>query len=143
MANWRNLAVTLTLADGKIDDAEVKILRKELFADKKIDKEEVEFLVELRNKAQKKAGPKGVNPAFEKLFFTALETYILEDGVIDAAEVAFLEGVIFADKKVDDNEKKFLVKLNKTARQTCPQFEALLQKCTAKSGPACSRSRCR
>ena len=88
MANWRNLAMTLILADGQIDDTEVKILKKELFADKKIDKEEAEFLVELRNKAQKKAKETGINPAFEKLFFTALETHILEDGVIDADETA-------------------------------------------------------
>jgi uncharacterized tellurite resistance protein B-like protein len=124
--------MTLILADGQIDDTEVKILKKELFADKKIDKEEAEFLVELRNKAQKKAKETGINPAFEKLFFTALETHILEDGVIDADEARFLESLIFADKKVDDNEKKFLAKLKKTATQTCPEFEALFEKCTAK-----------
>jgi len=132
MANWRNLAMTLILADGQIDDTEVKILKKELFADKKIDREEAEFLVELRNKAQKKAKETGVNPAFEKLFFSALETHILEDGVIDAEEAHFLESLIFADKKVDDNEKKFLAKLKKGAQQTCPEFEALFEKCTGK-----------
>jgi hypothetical protein len=42
-------------ADGVSDATEVKILRRELGADGKIDKEEVDFLMELRNTAQKKA----------------------------------------------------------------------------------------
>src|SRR5262249_6404220 len=52
MADWRKLVVAAILADGKIDDDEVKILKKELWADRKIDRDEVAFLVELRNAAQ-------------------------------------------------------------------------------------------
>ena len=55
MADWRKVALAAILSDGKIDENEVKVLKKELWADNKIDEEEVNFLVELRNQAQKKA----------------------------------------------------------------------------------------
>ena len=35
MANWRKLAAAALLADGRIDDTETRIVRKELFADRK------------------------------------------------------------------------------------------------------------
>src|SRR5207248_11003731 len=113
MANWSKLAIQLTLADGKIDDDEVRILRKELWADGQIDKEEVEFLIELRNAAQKKAKARKeeVNASFEKLFFKAIEENVLTDGQIDAAEARWLKDMLFADGKIDDNEKKFLVRI--------------------------------
>src|SRR5262249_1310565 len=41
MADWRKLAKELTLADGRIDTKETNILRKELFADGRIDKSEL------------------------------------------------------------------------------------------------------
>src|SRR5262245_24039193 len=108
MANWRNLAIALTLADGKIDDDEVRILRKELWADGKIDEDEVKFLIELRNAAQKKARAhkKPVSPNFERLFFKAIEENVLRDGKIDAAETKWLRKMLFADGKIDANEKK-------------------------------------
>jgi hypothetical protein len=131
MADWRKLAMAAILADGKIDDTEVKILRKELFGDKKIDDEERDFLIALRNAAQKKAYRGQLRPAFEKFFFEAIENNVLADGIIDAAEAKWLQKLIFADKKVDDNEKKFLARLKKGARRTSPEFDALYEKCMA------------
>jgi len=61
MADFRKLAIATLLADGKIDDDEVKALRKELYEDGKIDKKEVEFLIELRNAAQKKVSTATTN----------------------------------------------------------------------------------
>ena len=40
MADWRKLAVDLVLADNVIDEAEVKVLKKHLYEDGKIDKNE-------------------------------------------------------------------------------------------------------
>jgi uncharacterized tellurite resistance protein B-like protein len=133
MADWRKLAVDLVLADGKIDDAEVKVLRKELWADKKIDDDEVKFLIELRNTAQKKAKAKKeeVNPKFEKLFFEAIEANVLRDGKIDASEAKWLRSMLFADGKIDDNEKKFMASLNKKAKSKSPEFEKLTKDCEA------------
>jgi uncharacterized tellurite resistance protein B-like protein len=134
MADWRKLALSAILADGVVDEAEVKVLKKELWADGKIDKEEVEFLIELRNAYQKKAKAKKeeLTPAFERLFFKAMEENVLEDGNIDASEAAWLRKMLFADKKIDDGEKKFLTKLKKTAKSTSPEFEQLYQECMKK-----------
>jgi hypothetical protein len=132
MADWRKVAIAAILADGKIDDDEVKVLRKELYADGKIDKEEVKFLIELRNVAQKKAKGGEINANFEKLFFKAIEDNVLEDGRIDAAEAAWLRKMLYADKKIDDNEKKFLTALKKKATKTSPAFDKLCEECLKK-----------
>src|ERR1700722_19596139 len=86
MADWRKLAMEAFLADGKIDETEVKILRKELWADGQIDRDEVKFLIDLRNTAQKKARGEDLHPAFEKLFFKAIEDNVLADGKISGKE---------------------------------------------------------
>ena len=132
MADWRKLAIALALADGKIDEEEVRILRKELWADGQIDEEEVKFLIELRNAAQKKAKARKeeLSAGFERLFFKAIEENVLTDGKIDAAEARWLKDMLFADGKIDDNEKKFLVRIKKAAKQTSPEFDALYDQCT-------------
>src|SRR5207249_165445 len=77
MADLQKLKATI-LADGTIEDHEVAILRQELYADGKIDQEEVEFLIALRNEARE------VCPSFEEFFFQAIKENVLADGVIDA-----------------------------------------------------------
>ena len=131
MADWKKLAISTLLADGKIDDDEVKALKKELWEDKQIDQEEVRFLIDLRNAAQKKAKARKqhVNANFEKLFFRAIEENVLKDGQIDAAEARWLEKMLFADGKIDANEKKFLKRIQKAAKKTSPAFDALYAKC--------------
>jgi hypothetical protein len=114
------------LADGRIDDAEVERLRGELYADGKIDKDEVEFLIALRNEAV------AACPAFEKLFFGALKSNVLEDGSIDAEEAAWLRRMLFADGKIDDGEKQFLRDLRREARQVSPEFQQLHDECLRK-----------
>ena len=37
MADFRKLSIAALLADGKIDDAEVKVIKKELYADGQIE----------------------------------------------------------------------------------------------------------
>jgi uncharacterized tellurite resistance protein B-like protein len=131
MADFRKLALEAILADGAIDDGEVRVLQKELWADGKIDAKEVEFLIELRNTAQKKAKAKKaeVNPKFEALFFKAIEQKVLGDGRISGREAKWLRKMLFADGKIDDNEKKFLHRIKKAATQTSPDFDKLYEKC--------------
>lgn len=111
------------LADGSIDDAEVELLRRELYGDGKIDQEEVEFLISLRSKA------KTTCPAFEQLFFSALKENLLVDGSIDAAEATWLRKMLFADGQIDAAEKQFLTELHTQARQVCPEFQQLFDEC--------------
>jgi hypothetical protein len=133
MADFRKLALEAILADGKIDDDEVRVLQKELWADGKIVVKEVEFLIELRNAAQKKAKAKKaeVNPKFEALFFKAIEQNVLRDGRISGREAKWLRKMLFADGKIDDNEKKLLNKIKKAATQTSAEFDQLYQECIA------------
>jgi uncharacterized membrane protein YebE (DUF533 family) len=132
MADFRKLSIAALLADGKIDDAEVKVIKKELYADGQIDKKEVEFLIDLRNAAQKKAKSGVLSTAFESLFFKAIQDNVLEDGVITGKEASWLRKMLFADGKIDDNEKKFLKKLKTSAKKTSPAFDALYSECVGK-----------
>jgi uncharacterized membrane protein YebE (DUF533 family) len=129
MADWKKVAISALLADGVIDDTEVKVLKKELYADGKIDKQELAFLVELRNAAQKKAKGEPLSGAFENFFFKVLQDEILADGAITAKEANWLRTVLFADGKIDDGEKKFLQRLKKSATKTSSQFNALYDEC--------------
>ena len=134
MADFRKMVITTLLADGKIDDDEVKALRKELYEDGKIDRKEVEFLIELRNKAQRKATAQQatVNPTFTRLFFKAISDNVLADGKIDTKEATWLRKMLFADGKIDADEKKFLSSLKKSAKKTSPAFDKLYADCMKK-----------
>jgi uncharacterized tellurite resistance protein B-like protein len=111
------------LADGRIDGREVESISALLYADGKINDEEAEFLVQLRRRMER------ASPAFDRFYFAALKKYILADGVIAPAEVQWLRRAVVADGKATEAEKKLLRELNGEARQTCPQFGALLAEC--------------
>ena len=51
MADWKKLARSLALADGTIDEREVEALRQEIFADGRVDDEELAFLQDLKRSA--------------------------------------------------------------------------------------------
>lgn len=125
MANWRQLAMSALLADGAIDEREVELLRKEFFADRRIDRAEMEFLLEARKRASSAV------PSFEKLVFECLRSVILADDSISAGETEWIRQFIFADGKVDAAEKHWLKELKCLAGQTCPEFEALYRECMA------------
>jgi hypothetical protein len=126
MANWRNLCKLALLADGTIDEREVEIVRKEFFADGRIDRTELEFLLEVKRDAQSSV------PSFKKLLFEAIRSVILADGEISAGEVAWLRSWIFADGKVDDDEKYWLKEFKVLADKVCPEFTALYNECLGK-----------
>ena len=107
------------LADGSIDEAEVKQLRDVIYADGTVEADEVQFLVELRNEA------KQLHSSFSGLFFQALSDHFLADGSIDAAEAKQLRDILFADGTIDAEEKEFLKKLKSQAKKTSPEFDAL------------------
>jgi hypothetical protein len=128
MADWRKLCQLLVLADGVIDDTEVKILKKELWADDRIDQEELDFLVELRGMAQKKAKAKGVElqPSFERLVHDAIEKSVVgPEGGISAAKTNWLKEKVFPGKKINEKQKKLLGRLKKGLKRESPEFNAL------------------
>jgi len=123
MADWKKMAKNILLADGAIDESEVAALRKELFADARIDDIELEFLLDLRHSA------KGVKASFNELVLDAMKNCILADGTISAGHAGLLRRWIFADGKVDAGEKRFLHELKTAARQVSKEFDALYNQC--------------
>lgn len=119
MADWRKLAKALALADGRIDTKEATIIKNAIWADGKLDKSELEFLLDLKKSAQ------GVVREFNTMLFAALKAAVLADGEISDSEAAWLRKFIFADGKVDDDEKKFLQDLKSSAKATSAGFNAL------------------
>jgi len=104
------------LADGVIDEAEVKQLREVLYADGKIDKEEAEFLFELNDAVSGKEN----HPSWDNLFIEAITSFLLEDetspGEIDEEEAKWLLAKIQGDGQVDGIEKALLVNLKAKAK---------------------------
>ena len=116
------------LATGRIDKPELELLRRELYAGGKIDRPKADFLVELHKRVQH------MNPAFQHFFYQAIKDHILEDGHIDIEETAWLRRMLFADGKIDDEERKFLHELKGEAKNVSPEFQALFTECM-KEGP--------
>jgi len=104
------------LADGVIDEAEVKQLRQVLYDDGKIDKEEAEFLFELNDAVSGKEN----HSSWETLFIEAITSFLLEDetspGEIDEEEANWLLDKIKGDGQVDGIEKALLVNLKKKSK---------------------------
>ena len=135
MADYKKLAMAALLADGVVDEAEVKVLQKGLKGeDGKYDNDALSFLIELREAAQKKAKAAGaaLTAAFEKFFFKVMGDNVLGDGHISEREVKFLSEHLLADGKIDDGEWTFLEMLNKKAKSKHASFDKMYSTFEAK-----------
>ncbi len=108
------------LADGVIDEKEVKQLRDILYADGIIDKEEAEFLFELNDAVSGKAN----HSSWTTLFVEAITSFLLEDekspGVVDDDEAKWLLDKIQGDGKIDEVEAALIKNLKAKARKMSP-----------------------
>ena len=109
------------LAKGRVDGPELDVLRRQLYAGGTIDRRGADFLVELHKRVQHRT------PAFEQFFYQAIKDHILSHGRIDAEEAAWLRRMLFADGKIDDEERKFLHELQGEAEQVSRDFEVLFK----------------
>jgi len=125
MADWRKVALAMTLADGKVSERETAILRRELIeADGKLDRAELEFLLEVKKRATTTA------PSFNEFVNLAVKKLILHrDGAISPGEVQWLAQWIFHDGKVTPDERELLHALRKDAKLVCPEFQTLYDRC--------------
>jgi hypothetical protein len=122
--NWRDFSKKLLLADGKIDRAKAALVRQAVVEDGRVDRKEVEFLLELRRDA------KSVHPEFNKFLYRVLTRAVLKDGVISRSETAWLRKMIFDHGLLaGPQERLFLTELLRGARQVAPEFTVLLQEC--------------
>ena len=111
--------VTTTLADRKIDDAEVELIREQLYQDGRLDLEDVRLLVELYCHSSQHC------PALEGLFFNVLKEVILADGEIRPSEEYYLLKMLYCDREIRPSEKQFLRDLARKAAHVPPEFAAL------------------
>jgi len=109
------------MATGKVNKDELEILRQELYAHGGIDRQGADFLVELHKRVQH------LTPAFDHFFYQAIKDHILAHGRINAEETSWLRRMLFADGKIDDQERKFLHELKGEAKETSHEFAALFE----------------
>jgi len=119
--------VKTILEDGVIDDNEVKLLKKRLYADDTIDKEEAESLFTINDAV------KGKNNAgsWTQLFADAICDFLLADetspGVVDDEEATWLIEKLEGDGEIDANEKALLKSLQNRAKELSPNLQAKLK----------------
>lgn len=105
------------LADGVIDEQEVKQLRDFLYADGIIDKEEADFLFELNDAVSGKDN----DSSWQVLFVDAITSFLLEDekspGVVDEEEAKWLLEKIQGDGKLDETELALINNLKAKVKQ--------------------------
>lgn len=121
--DWRKLANNLALVDGRITARRAAVIADELLAEGAVDKDEAEFLVNLKRAAV------SAPPEFDRLVHEVMRQVVLMDGVISAAEAHWLRRTIFADQVVSPFERHFLEELRRAARSVSPEFEALYRDC--------------
>lgn len=111
------------LAIGKAEGKALELLRKEVYAEGKINRPTADFLVELHKRVQHRT------PAFDKFFYQAIKDHLLANGRIGTQESAWLRRMLLGDGKLEDEERKFLHELKGQARQVSPEFEAFFHEC--------------
>lgn len=101
------------LADGIIDEQEVKQLREILYEDGKIDYEEAEFIFELNDAVSDKSN----HESWKTFFIDVISDFLLKDeispGIIDEEEAEWLIAKVTNDGQIDTNELALLHYLNK------------------------------
>lgn len=117
--NWHRLAKNLMLRDGQIHEREADILKREILADHVVNKEEAEFLVELRRAAS------GVHPEFDRFFLAVLKKIVLTDGKVSDAEARWLRKVLFSHAPMTGLETRFLDELRREAKSSGEEFRRL------------------
>jgi uncharacterized tellurite resistance protein B-like protein len=119
MSNLTKLKKSI-IADGVIDEQEVKQLREVLYADGVIDKEEAEFLFELNDAVSGKEN----HASWATLFVDAITSFLLEDetspGEVDENEAIWLIEKLQSDGKLDEIETALLNNI-KTKAKKIPQ----------------------
>ncbi|HEY1861404.1 MAG TPA: hypothetical protein VGG61_13675 [Gemmataceae bacterium] len=115
------------LMRGVIEDVELETICQALYADAKIDKRVIEFLVLLRSEAR------AVCTAFDDFFFEAMKFHVLSDGSVSAEEAKWLRQVLLAHGRIDAQKRRFLTDVRNEARWVSREFEQLFEQCM-KSG---------
>lgn len=102
--------------DGVVDSSEVETLRRRLYADGVIDRDEANFLFDLNDAVSGRENA----PEWQAFFVEAISDHLLTDedspGEVDEAEGDWLASRIEGDGKLDAVEKALLTHLKSEAR---------------------------
>lgn len=111
------------LTDGIIDAEEVITIKKKLYEDGKIDREEANFMFELNDAVSGKDN----HYSWKDLFVKVITDHLLKDdvsyGSVDDDEAEYLISKIQGDGKIDEIEKALLLKIIEKATSTCDKFQ--------------------
>lgn len=120
MADWKRLAKAALVARGEIGPEAAAAVRAEFLTDARVDREEVEFLLDLRRSARSAV------PEFHEFVFHVVKRVVLPDGEITPMETIWLRKLVFADGATDAHERRLLKELKEAAIVTCPEFDELV-----------------
>ena len=113
--------LSTTLANQKIDDDEVGMIREQIYRDGQLDLDDVRLLIELYCEAREYPA------AFETLFFDILKKVFLADGEVTPDEQYHLLKMLYSDRVIRSRELEFLRELKRESKHVTPEFDALCQ----------------
>jgi uncharacterized tellurite resistance protein B-like protein len=116
------------LADGKITQAEVDVIREYVDENGQLDLDDVKLLVTVLSEARE------VCKQFDDLLFPVLKKVLLADGQIAPDEQFYLLKMLYSDGHLRESEKRFLRELRSELATTTPEFDRLCE--TALAAPA-------
>jgi len=119
MTDWKKLAKAAILADGAISASVGAVLKREVLADGRVNREEAEFLMDLQRNAT------SVAPDFRSFVYDIVKRVVLPDGEISRSETTWLQALLLHDRAVDPAERRLLKELKDAALVTCPEFDEL------------------
>jgi len=116
----------LLIALKEIDAKLVAEVEKELFADGKITREEVQFMYNMNREVAFKT----VDSSWKDLYAKVMTSYVLDDekspGVIDDEEAKIVEDIVKKDKAVYEVEHNMLTYLKAHVKDFPSVLEALI-----------------
>ncbi len=115
MADLNKLVADI-IADGKVDASEVETLRKVLYEDGVIDRNEANALFQINNAVSGNQN----DPSWATFFVEAITTHVLSDesspGVVDEEEATWLMKSVEGDGTIDEIEKALLRNIKAKAK---------------------------
>jgi hypothetical protein len=118
--NWPAFAKKLLLLDNRIDDVKTKVLRRAILEDGLVDRQEVEFLLDLKHSAG------SVHPDFDAFVCRVLKKLVLSaKKEVSDANARWLRKVLLVDKEVTASERHFIQELKLEAKKFGPEFRKL------------------
>ncbi|MCC9599162.1 hypothetical protein LOC67_01220 [Stieleria sp. JC731] len=111
----------IVLADRKISPAEVTLIERNLVADKKLDIDDVKFLVELMKNADE------ICPEFDAILFPCVRSVILEDGEVSREEAILLMELLCSGDSIRQSERNLIDGIFQQSEDRSPEFTRLYE----------------